>query len=105
MSVDLTANINTVDTPVLWLDLDAFESNVERMYALCKKHNVLWRPHVKASKSPQLAHKLLTGGAHGITCAKVSEAEAMVDGGIKDILIANEIIGSKKISRLMTVAK
>ena len=79
MSVDLATNINTVDTPVLWLDLDAFESNVERMYALCKKHNVLWRPHVKASKSPQLAHKLLTGGAHGITCAKVSQNTYIID--------------------------
>ena len=105
MSISSETHINSVDTPVLWLDLDAFESNVKKMYALCEKHNVLWRPHVKASKTPQLAHKLLSAGAHGITCAKVSEAEVMADGGIGDILIANEIIGAKKISRVMSVAK
>ncbi len=62
------------------------------MPALCRDQLVRWRPHVKASKSPDLAHRLIEIGAQGITCAKVAEAEAMVAGGIDDILVANEII-------------
>ena len=98
-------HINKADTPALWVDLDALDSNTTKMYELAKSHWVRWRPHVKASKSPNLAKRLLEGGAQGITCAKVSEAEAMVAGGITDILIANEVIGQTKISRLVKLAE
>jgi len=98
-------HINKADTPALWVDLDALDNNTTKMYALAKSHWVRWRPHVKASKSPDLAKRLLEGGAQGITCAKVSEAEAMVAGGITDILIANEVIGQTKISRLVKLAE
>ena len=97
--------ISEVDTPVLWVDLAALESNIARMASLCHRHHVFWRPHVKACKSPDLAHRLLRGGACGITCAKVSEAEAMLAGGITDILIANEVVGPQKIARLVEVAR
>jgi len=98
-------HIDEADTPALWVDLDALDSNTSKMYALAKSHWVRWRPHVKASKSPNLAKRLLEGGAQGITCAKVSEAEAMVAGGITDILIANEVVGQTKISRLVKLAE
>ncbi len=98
-------HIDAADTPALWVDLDALDVNVGKMYELAKSHWVRWRPHVKASKSPNLAKRLLEGGAQGITCAKVSEAEAMVAGGVLDILIANEVVGQTKISRLIEVAK
>ena len=98
-------HINKADTPALWVDLDALDSNTTKMYELAKSHWVRWRPHVKASKSPNLAKRLLEGGAQGITCAKVSEAEAMVAGGVTDILIANEVIGQTKILRLVKLAE
>lgn len=63
------------------------------------------RPHVKVHKSPWLARKQIEAGAKGITCAKVSEAEVMVDGGIDDILIANEVIGADKVKRLVELSK
>ena len=97
-------DINQADTPALWVDLDAFAANARKMLALCNAQNVRWRPHVKASKSPDLAQRLTDIGAQGITCAKVAEAEAMVAGGISDILVANEIVGETKIRRLAQVA-
>lgn len=97
--------IDEADTPALWIDLDAFENNASKMLRLCNDQQVRWRPHVKASKSPDLAHRLIAIGAQGITCAKVAEAEAMAAGGIDDILVANEIVGQKKIERLVEVAK
>ena len=59
------------------------------------------RPHAKTHKSPVIAHKQIALGAVGITCAKLGEAEVMTEAGIKDILIANQIIGPTKIARLI----
>ena len=64
------------------------------------------RPHTKTHKCPIIAHKqLAAGNAVGITCAKLGEAEVMVDGGIKNILIANQIVGPQKIARLAALAR
>ena len=54
----------------------------------------------EGAKIPALAHKLLAAGALGITCAKLGEAEVMAAAGIRDILIANQIVGPQKITRL-----
>jgi len=97
--------IEELDTPTLYVDLDALEHNVALMAQRSAEAGVVWRPHVKASKTPELAKRILAGGAQGITCAKVGEAEAMVAGGIDDILIANEIVGPQKITRLIEVAR
>jgi D-serine deaminase-like pyridoxal phosphate-dependent protein len=98
-------HIEELDTPTLYVDLDALDHNVALMARRASEAGVRWRPHVKASKSPDLAKRLLAGGAQGITCAKVGEAEAMVAGGVDDILIANEIVGPIKIARLVEAAR
>lgn len=108
MTLDATyigQSIHDMDTPALWVDLDVLESNVSKMVSLCEEHQVFWRPHVKACKSPDLAHRLLHNGASGVTCAKVSEAQVMLAGGVNDLLIANEVVGAQKISRLVEVAR
>jgi D-serine deaminase-like pyridoxal phosphate-dependent protein len=92
-----------VDTPALLLDLGAMERNVERMTSVFRSTGVGWRPHTKAIKVPALAHKLLQAGALGITCAKLGEAEVMAAAGIRDILIANQIVGPSKIARLVNL--
>jgi D-serine deaminase-like pyridoxal phosphate-dependent protein len=92
-----------LDTPALVLDLNAMERNVERMAATFRQAGVGWRPHTKAIKVPALAHKLLRAGALGVTCAKVSEAEVMAGAGIHDILIANQVVGEPKITRLVNL--
>jgi D-serine deaminase-like pyridoxal phosphate-dependent protein len=91
---------SALDTPALLLDLDAFDRNVARMASTFKKAGVGWRPHTKGIKVPALAHRLIAAGAHGVTCAKVSEAEVMANAGIKDVLIANQVIGEQKVRRL-----
>lgn len=97
--------IEALDTPTLYVDLDALEHNIGLMAKRSAEAGVAWRPHVKASKSPDLAKRIIAGGAQGITCAKVGEAEAMLAGGVDDILIANEIVGPLKIARLVEVAR
>ena len=89
-----------LDTPALIVDLDVLERNVARMAGTFRQAGVGWRPHTKGIKVPAVAHRLLAAGAFGVTCAKVSEAEVIAGAGIRDILIANEVIGEVKTRRL-----
>ena len=94
--------IQDLDTPILLVDLDRLERNIARMrQVIIAEAGIGWRPHTKAIKTPAIAHKLLRAGAHGVTCAKLSEAEVMAAAGIRDILIANQVVGKAKIARLV----
>ena len=86
-----------LDTPALLLDLDRFEANVERLSGAIAAGGKAWRPHSKGHKSPWIARRQMDHGAIGVTCAKVSEAEVMVDGGIPSVLIANELATRQKV--------
>ena len=94
-----------IDTPFLWVDLDIMESNIINLSSFFQSKGLDWRPHSKGIKIPEIAKKLIDAGATGVTCAKLSEAEVMVAGGIKSILIANQIVGEKKIERLCELSK
>ena len=94
-----------LDTPALLIELDKLESNIERMANYFKTVNAELRPHLKTHKTPMLAHKQIAAGAIGITCAKLGEAEAVIHAGIRDVLVANQIIGRQKIARLINLAK
>ena len=83
-------DIFDLPTPSLLLDLDAFDSNCRTLSSHLAARGVAWRPHSKAHKSPVLARRMIDAGAIGITCAKVSEAEVMVAGGVDQILVANQ---------------
>jgi D-serine deaminase-like pyridoxal phosphate-dependent protein len=93
-----------LDTPVLLLDLDAFEHNLIKMAQFFADKPTALRPHAKTHKCPEIARRQLQAGAIGITCAKVGEAEVMAQAGVQDILIANQIVGQTKIDRLTDLA-
>jgi 3-hydroxy-D-aspartate aldolase len=93
-----------VDTPALILELDAFERNLERLAESLRGRGVAVRPHAKSHKCPQIALRQIALGAVGVCCQKVSEAEAMVEGGVGDVLIANEVVGVAKTRRLAALA-
>ena len=98
--------VEDLDTPVLLVDLDVMERNVARMARMIiQEAGISWRPHSKGIKSPAIAHLLQAAGAIGVTCAKLGEAEVMVAGGIRSILIANQIVGPQKIARLVNLSK
>lgn len=92
-----------VDTPALIVDLDVMEANIERIAGTCRAAGVNWRPHSKGTKTPEIVRKELAAGAIGVTCAKLGEAEVMAAAGIRDILIANQIVGQPKVGRLMAL--
>jgi D-serine deaminase-like pyridoxal phosphate-dependent protein len=93
-----------VDTPCLILELDAFERNLRRLHESLAGRAVRVRPHAKSHKCPQIALQQIALGAVGVCCQKVSEAEALVDGGIADVLVTNEIVGAPKLKRLAALA-
>ena len=94
-----------LDTPVLWVDLACMERNIAAIVATLSARGVGWRPHTKGIKTPAIAHKLLAAGAFGITCAKLGEAEVMAAAGIRDILVANQVVGPQKVARLAAVQR
>lgn len=94
-----------MDTPALVVDLDILESNIAGMAAFVKGKTARLRPHYKSIKTPPIALKQVAAGAIGITCAKLGEAETLVNAGIKDILIANQIVGRQKIDWLAGLAR
>lgn len=93
-------SIDELDTPTLWVDVGIMEANIRMAAAHFAGAGKQWRPHFKGVKTPAIAHKLIAAGAIGITCAKLGEAEVLVASGITDILIANQVVGAKKIERL-----
>ena len=97
--------LSELDTPALLVDLDVLESNIARMMGLFREHGVGWRPHTKAIKIPAIAYKLLAAGAHGVTVAKLSEAEIMAAAGISDILITGPVVGKRKVARLAMLSR
>jgi 3-hydroxy-D-aspartate aldolase len=97
--------IGDVDTPALLLDFDKLERNLDKMAALARERGVALRPHSKTHKTPVIARLQVDRGAVGICCAKLGEAEVMVDDEIDDILITTEIVGRTKIERLVALAK
>jgi D-serine deaminase-like pyridoxal phosphate-dependent protein len=101
----LGSHVCELDTPALLVDLDAFERNIETMADYIRGVPAELRPHEKTHKCPIIAHKQLEAGAIGITCAKLGEAEAMAAAGIRDILIANQVVGEPKVTRLVNLTK
>ena len=95
-----------IQTPCLVLDLNALERNIIKMGQFAKDKNMRHRVHGKMHKSVDVAllqEKL--GGSCGVCCQKVSEAEAFVRGGIKDILVTNQVRDLAKIDRLARLPK
>ncbi len=84
-------------SPCLLVDMDALEYNIKTMQELADSKHCALRPHIKTHKSPKIAHLQMDAGAVGITCAKLGEAIVMNHAGIKNILIANQVIGDAKI--------
>ena len=95
-----------IQTPCLVIDLDAMERNIKKMGDIAKKMGMRHRSHGKMHKSVnvQLIQQEL-GGACGVCCQKVSEAEAFARGGVKDVLVSNQVRDPAKIDRLARIPK
>lgn len=98
-------NYLELDTPALIIDKDIMTSNIINMQDYANRSKVGLRPHTKTHKMSRLALMQVEHGAKGITVAKVGEAEVMAASGLKDIFIANEIVGETKLLRIRKLAE
>jgi D-serine deaminase-like pyridoxal phosphate-dependent protein len=96
--------LDRIDTPALVVDLDAFERNLRKMAESARKAGVRLRPHAKTHRSTAVALKQMALGAAGQCCQKVGEAEALVRGGVRDVLVTNEVVSEGKLRRLAALA-
>lgn len=94
-----------LDTPQALIDLDAVDRNVAAMQALGRERGVDIRVHFKSLKCGGLAKYLMAAGFDTFLCAKLCEAEVLVDAGVKDVLVANQIVGPVKARRLAALAE
>jgi D-serine deaminase-like pyridoxal phosphate-dependent protein len=105
LKAEFTLKKDEITTPALVVDLDAMESNLDRMAAFFRDKPCKLRPHFKNHKTPLLALKQIRAGAIGMTCATIREAEILVSHGIDNILIANEICGDAKAGLLASLSR
>ncbi len=89
------------NTPVLVVELGALDRNIAAMAAFARANGLKLRPHAKTHKSPDIAKRQVAGGAIGICCAKLGEAEALADGGVTTGLhITSPVVSAPAIARL-----
>ena len=94
-------SVAELPTPALLIDLEVLERNLQTLANHMKASSVGFRPHAKAHKSPAIGKLQLASGAKGLCAGKLGEADVLIRGGIKDVLITAPVVGRLKISRLM----
>lgn len=97
--------LDAIDTPALVIDLDAFDRNLRKMADFARDAGVRLRPHAKTHRSTAVALRQIALGAIGQCCQKVGEAEVLVRGGVRDVLVTNEIVDERKLRRLAALAR
>jgi len=97
--------VQDLDTPALLLHRPSMETNLRRMAEFFRDRPAKLRPHFKNHKCTRLARRQLeAGSAVGLTCAKLGEAEVLIEAGFDDVLIANQVVGTRKVARLAELA-
>jgi 3-hydroxy-D-aspartate aldolase len=89
-----------IGTPALVLDLDRLDGNIRSMATHAESRGYQLRPVAKVHKSVEIARRQVDAGAVGMGCATLSEAEAMVAGGIPGVMLFTSIVSEPKLQRL-----
>jgi D-serine deaminase-like pyridoxal phosphate-dependent protein len=97
--------MSSLETPVAVIDAGPFERNLTRLAEFARKSGVRLRPHAKCHKCSEIARRQIKLGAVGVCCQAVGEAAAMVEGGIKDVLITNMVVTPGKLATIAALAR
>jgi len=90
-------------TPCLVLDLDRLERNIAVLQQHALAHGYALRPVAKVHKSTAIARRQMAAGAVGQACATLAEAEALVEAGIRGVLLFSPVVTAAKIERLIAL--
>jgi D-serine deaminase-like pyridoxal phosphate-dependent protein len=105
MSTAIGRPIDGLDSPRLLLDLDVVDANLHFLLDACRRRGVDLRVHFKSLKCGSLARYLGERGVRSFLCAKLNEAEVLVDAGQADVFVANQVVGRDKLARLANLAQ
>jgi D-serine deaminase-like pyridoxal phosphate-dependent protein len=106
LTPSLGDTVDDLETPILLVDVDQMERNVSEMTEFAERNNVTLRSHVKTHKNAELAKmESEAGGDAGIVCQKLGEVEVMAKNGIDDIYLSYQVVGEKKLDRLVWLSK
>jgi D-serine deaminase-like pyridoxal phosphate-dependent protein len=94
-----------LNTPALIVELDALDRNIARMAERAAAAGVALRPHAKTHKCAAIARRQIEAGASGVCCAKLGEAEALIEAGVSGVLITSPIVGAPAIERLAALCR
>lgn len=84
-----------LETPCLLLDADILQANVDRMRRHLDGLGVTLRPHLKTTKSLEVARRAMAGPAGPATVSTLREAEYFAEGGVRDMIYAVGIAPQK----------
>ena len=96
---------NEIETPALLVDLDVARRNIAAMAGHMQKTGKHLRPHTKTHKAPGISRLQIEAGAIGVSTATAWEAIVMIDAGIDDVLVANEVVGPARTRALADAAR
>jgi D-serine deaminase-like pyridoxal phosphate-dependent protein len=96
--------IKDLETPVVLIEEQRMENNLQAMQDICTKTGTELWPHVKTHKMVNVLRRQLALGATGITCAKIGEAEALLPSGVRKVFVAHSIVDERSAGRLKALA-
>lgn len=97
---------DAVPTPFVFVDIAVLERNIAHMQALAKTAGIGLRPHTKTHKIAAIAQMQLRAGAVGLTVAKLGEAQAFMETGIKaSFMVAQPFVGTEKVRWALRMAE
>lgn len=94
-------HVADIPTPAVLIDASRLTENLETMQAQADREGVRLRPHTKTHKSIAMARRQRNLGAHGLTVAKLGEAEVFAKAGFEDIRLSYALIGDDKYARAL----
>ncbi|KUI35341.1 amino acid deaminase [Mycobacterium sp. IS-1496] len=78
--------------PVCVLRASALTHNLVTMARWCRRRGVELAPHGKTHMAPQLLVRQFDAGAVAVTAATVSQVRVLRAFGVRDVLLANEVV-------------
>ncbi|MGU7778607.1 amino acid deaminase [Burkholderia sp. PU8-34] len=82
-----------VSLPAAVLYADRLEHNLKWMQKFVTRYGLKLAPHGKTTMAPQLFQRQIDGGAWGITLATAHQVRAAYEGGVRHVLMANQLVG------------
>jgi len=97
-------DLSQLTTPAFLVDRAVVQRNCDRMHAKAAASGVIFRPHVKTHKVPEIGRMQFRGEVGPVTASTLAEAERFADAGFRDITYAVPL-APEKIERAAAIAK